>query len=573
MNAVLKNEWVEVDLTGLVDGDGPVSLRITSDSPDNVMYSSKENENGNAPELIVGVETVAAATIMGSQDTDSKVRDAPPTVTNSFRIGPTDDAFVSQAVSNANYGKSKDLEVDHSNDGVRTTYLRFDLSRVHMDAVRSATLRLYATGSGMSSGTFVTVTNSDWKEDQITYNNAPPADGMILGAFYNVKEGNWYELNIIDAVKESRPLTICILGNHDDKIMYSSKDGKHSPEIVLALEEVVPLSSKGGRVMELLPTDDATIALQMPNANFGKDEKLTTDVSNEGMHNFLLRFDAQDVPRGEVKNAVLRVYAENEEPAFGGMFVEVSDNKWDERSVTWSSAPQSDGKVLGSLMEVEYGSWYDLDVTPAVVGGSPVTFRISSPHNRAAIYASRESDHGPKLIVQYKPPEPIPKDFDLYIPTDDASILLEKPTSNFGRDDQLKVDGYGGVYNSLLRFDLSAVEKGTVEKAVLRLYAVDGSPSGGTFVATSSDWSQYTVAWDTAPAADGDILATLEEVVPYQWYEIELPADFAQNLGGKPLSIRIAPSHGLRCAYSSREDRLGHLPQLLIKADMFKGMG
>merc|ERR1712194_97494 len=80
----------------------------------------------------------------------------------------------------------------------------------------------------------------------------------------------------------------------------------------------------------------------------------------------------------------------------------------------------------------------------------------------------------------------------------------------------------------------------------------------------------YTVAWDTAPAADGDILATLGEVVPYQWYEIELADDFAQNLGGKPLSIRIAPSHGLRCAYSSSEDRLGHLPQLLIKADMFK---
>merc|ERR1712194_504665 len=222
---------------------------------------------------------------------------------------------------------------------------------------------------------------------------------------------------------------------------------------------------------------------------------------------------------------------------------------------------------------MERGSWYDLDVTPAVVGGAPVTFRVSSPSSRAAVYASRESNRGPKLIVQYKPPEPIPQDLDVYIPTDDASILLEKPTANFGRGDQLKVDGYGGVYNSLLRFDLSSVEKGTVEKAILRLYAIDGSPSGGTFVFTSPKWSQYTVTWDTAPAADGDILATLGEVVPYQWYEIEVAVDIAQNLGGEPFSIRIAPSHGLRCAYSSSEDRLGHLPQLLIKADIFKGMG
>jgi len=571
VNAVLKDEWVEVDLTGLVDGDGPVSLRITSNSPDNVMYSSKENENGNAPELIVGVETVA--TMTSRHEKDSGAMDTPPTVTNTFRIGPTDDAFVSQATSNKNYGKREDLEVVLNNRGVKTAYLRFDLSRVHMDAVRSATLRLYATDSSMSGGTFLTVTDSDWDEDQLTYNNAPPGDGMVLGALYNVKAGEWYELDVTDAVTESRPFTICILGSHDDKIMYSSKDGTHSPEIALTLEEVVPLSSKGGKVLELLPTDDATIALQTPEINFGKDEQLTTDVSNEGMRNLLLRFDATDVPRGEVKSAVLRLYAENEEPAFGGTFVEASNNDWDERTVTWRSAPLSDGKVLGSLPEVERGSWYDLDVTPAVVGGAPVTFRVSSPSSRAAVYASRESNRGPKLIVQYKPPEPIPQDLDVYIPTDDASILLEKPTANFGRGDQLKVDGYGGVYNSLLRFDLSSVEKGTVEKAILRLYAIDGSPSGGTFVSTSPNWSQYTVTWDTAPAADGDILATLGEVVPYQWYEIEVAVDIAQNLGGEPFSIRIAPSHGLRCAYSSSEDRLGHLPQLLIKADIFKGMG
>jgi len=356
--------------------------------------------------------------------------------------------------------------------------------------------------------------------------------------------------------------------------MYSSKDGIHSPEIALTLEEVVPLWAQGGEVVELSPTDDATIVLQAPDSNFGTDKQLKTDANSDGMHNFLLRFDATDIPQGEVKSAVLRVYAENKEPAFGGTFLEATNSQWDERSVTWNNAPLSDGKVLGSLMEVEQGSWYDLDVTPAVIGGSPLTFRVSSPHSRVAMYASRESDRKPRLIVQYRPPDPIPEDLDVYIPTDDASILMEKPTANFGRDDQLKVDGYGGVYNSLLRFDLSAVEKGTVEKAILRLYAVDGSPSGGTFVTTrNTDWSQYKVSWNTAPAADGDILETLGEVIPYQWYEIELSAEIVQNLGGEPLSIRIAPSHGLRCAYSSSEDRLGHLPQLLIKADVFKGMG
>jgi hypothetical protein len=220
------------------------------------------------------------------------------------------------------------------------------------------------------------------------------------------------------------------------------------------------------------------------------------------------------------------------------------------------------------LQEVEGGSWYDLDVTNAVVGGSSVSFRVSSPHSSIAEYGSKESSHKPKLIVQYSPADPAPEGFDVFNPTDDTSILMEFPQGNFGRDSQLKVDGSSGVYNTLLRFDLTPVERGTISEAILRLYALDGSPSGGTFIATSeTEWSQYKVTWDTAPSADGIVLTTLGEVTPYSWYEIDVK-ELAQ--GGAPISIRIAPSHGNRCAYSSLEDPYGRKPQLLIKSDIFQ---
>ena len=530
------------------------------------MYSSKENANGNSPELIVGVEPAdpSSATLDDSKD-------SLPTVKNTFKIGPSDDAFVFRTTDSMNYGKDVDLKVD-MDEGYTKSYLRFDLSRVHIDAVSSAKLRLYATLSSPSGGMFITVTDSDWNEGTITYNNAPPADGIPLGMLDNVEAGKWYELDLTDTITKSEPLTICILGNHKDKVMYSSKDGPHSPEIVLTLEEFVPLTTRGGRVVDLIPTDDATITLQNPNLNLGTSKNLKTDTTG-GMRDFLLRFDATDVPRGQVKSAILRLYSMNMEPAFGGTFIENRRSHWEEQTVTWNNAPDSDGRVMGSLMEVEYGSWYNMDVTSAVIGGSAVSIRVSSPHTNAAIYGSKESDHKPQLIIQYSPPDPVPEDFDLYIPTDDTSILMEKPDQNFGRIEQLKVDGHMGVYNSLLRFNLSSVEKGTVEHAILRLYAVDGSPSGGTFVSTRvSDWTQHQVTWRTAPAADGKILGTLGEVVPYQWYEIDL-ANIAKDLGGESLSIRIAPSHGFRCAYSSSRDRLGHLPQLLLKTDLYAGMG
>lgn len=562
VNAAILNEWIEVDVTGLVEGDGPVSLRITSDSTDNVMYSSKENSDGNAPELIVGVKHTDPA-----DETSDIVASGSP----AFKIGPTDDAFVFRTNADGNFGQHQDLMVGIGN-GDKKSYLRFDLSRVDKNNIQSAKLRLFATAPSQSGGTFVTVTDSNWSEDTITYNNAPSADGTPLGMLNNVEAGQWYELDITDAITESAPLTICILGNHEDKVMYSSKDGSNSPEIVLTLGEFMSRSSQQrAQVMELSPTDDASIELQAPDNNFGTSVELKAD-ANDGMRNFLVRFDASDVPLGEVKSATLRLYAMNQEPAFGGTFIENRNALWDEQTVTWNNAPPSDGRVLGSLMEIENGSWYNIDVTSAVIGGSAVSFRVSSPHFNEAIYGSRESDHKPQLIVQYGMPPPLPEDMIMILATDDSSILMDKPDENFGRSEELRIDGNGGVYNSLLRFDLSSIEKGTVEEAILRLYAVDGSPSGGTFVITrNTGWNQHTVTWNSAPDADGRVVDTLGEVVPYQWYEIDLSA-IARDIGGEPLSVRIAPSHGLRCAYASSRDRLGHSPQLLIKVDLFAGM-
>ena len=549
VNTVIKDDWVEVDLTQLVTQDGPIAVRIVSDSTDNAMYSSKENPNKNAPQLIVGVEP-------------DKMQENSKAI-NTLKIGPTDDAFVFKTAANRNFGRHEELKVDLDN-GMKRTYLRFDFSRVNVEAIKTATLRLFVTDSSLSGGTVLTTSNTEWTESSINFRNAPSPDGDIIITLGEVFQDEWVEIDITEAITENVPLSICIMGNHEDKVSYSSKEGPHSPEITLELEESTRVD--GSRKI-LMPSDDATIVLQQPDSNFGSGTTLQSDL-RDGMKSFLLRFDASDIPQGQVKSAILRLFATNEYPAFGGTFVEVMNSNWNEQTVTWNRAPSADGKVLGSLHEVEGGSWYDMDVTNAVLGGTVVSFRVSSPHSSTAEYGSKESPNKPKLVVQYSPPDPAPEGFDIFDPTDDASVVLEFPDGNFGRDSQLKVDGSSGVYNTLLRFDLTSVERGTVSEAILRLYAVDGSPSGGTFISTSkTDWSQYKITWKTAPSADGVVITTLGEVTPYSWYEIDLK-EIA--LGGEPISIRIAPSHGNRCAYSSLEDPYGRKPQLLIKSDIFK---
>jgi hypothetical protein len=213
------------------------SFHIILDSSDNVMYSSKENADGNSPELIMGVKPAHP-----SNATSGDLKDSLPTVKNTVKIGPSNDAFIICTTGNMNYGQDVDLKMD-MDEGYTKSYLRFDLSRVQIDAVVSAKLCLYATLSSPSGRMFITVPDSDWNEGTIMYNNAPPTDGIPLGMLDNVKAGKWYELDLTDAIARSGPLTICILGNHKDKVMYSSKDGPHSPEIALTLEEFVPLAS------------------------------------------------------------------------------------------------------------------------------------------------------------------------------------------------------------------------------------------------------------------------------------------------------------------------------------------
>ncbi len=53
LGKVSPGNWYELNVTPLVNGDGPVSIRISSSSSNGADYASKENSNGNASELLI----------------------------------------------------------------------------------------------------------------------------------------------------------------------------------------------------------------------------------------------------------------------------------------------------------------------------------------------------------------------------------------------------------------------------------------------------------------------------------------------------------------------------------------
>jgi hypothetical protein len=56
LDVVEPNEWYEVDVTSLINGDGPVSIRITSEHTDGADYASKENALQIVPILNINLQ-------------------------------------------------------------------------------------------------------------------------------------------------------------------------------------------------------------------------------------------------------------------------------------------------------------------------------------------------------------------------------------------------------------------------------------------------------------------------------------------------------------------------------------
>jgi hypothetical protein len=95
-------------------------------------------------------------------------------------------------------------------------------------------------------------------------------------------------------------------------------------------------------------------------------------------------------------------------------------------------------------------------------------------------------------------------------PIEDATIRLRSPNRNYGSDKTIFADN-SPEDDFLLKFIVEGVNEAQVKSAKLRLYCVNTSDKGGDFYRlNSNDWSEMNVTWNTAPAAEGPIIASLE---------------------------------------------------------------
>jgi hypothetical protein len=218
--AVALNNWVELDVTSAIVGNGTYSFGLKNNSSDVVSYSSKEG--ANAPQLIIQAisgspmtpvitsftptsgavgtvvtifgsnffgttnvtfnGTIATFTVISNTELRATVPEGATTgkisITNTFGAGtsatdfvvttgggsttvtftPTDDAYVRSSSPTSNTGSANELRVRKTSSVEINSYLKFNVAGLSR-SVQSAKLRLYVIDASPDGGALYLVSN------------------------------------------------------------------------------------------------------------------------------------------------------------------------------------------------------------------------------------------------------------------------------------------------------------------------------------------------------------------------------------------------------------------------------
>jgi hypothetical protein len=621
--------WLSTDVTSLVSSNGLVSFAITSTNNTAVDLSSKEG--ANKPQLIinVGPSTPVPPTPVPPTPipptpippTPTPPTPAPPTPVPGLTFNPVADTRVNTAVPTSNYGASPSLQADAS--PVVFSYVRFNVQGVGAgEMVTSATLRFYAN-TGLNSGLSIrSVADNTWDETTMTYNNAP-AYGSTLFALSpaSFSAGSWLSVDVTSLVSGNGLVSFAITSTNNTAVDLSSKEGTNKPQLIINVGASTPIPPTPIPPTPVPPTTVPSTPVPptpapptpVPGLTFNPVADTMVNASNSAVNygtavsvqadaspivNSYLRFNIQGIT-GTVTNATLRIYTIS--ALNGGLgFRSVTDNSWNELTMTYNTAPAFGSAVFGTTpTSFTAGTWLSVDVTSLVSGNGLVSFAMTSTNNTAVALSSKEGANKPQLIINVGPglptntptntatftptatptntatpmptatltptsaftptypPTPVPG--LTFNPVADTWVNSSTPATNYGGSVSLQADASPTVY-SYLRFNVQNVT-GVVTSATLRVYA-NTALNGGLSLRSVSDnsWGEMSMIYNTAPAYGSTLFAsTPASFSGGTW----LSMDVTSLVSGNGLvSFAIVSSNNTAVSLSSKEG--ANKPQLII---------
>lgn len=156
-----------------------------------------------------------------------------------------------------------------------------------------------------------------------------------------------------------------------------------------------PAAAAGTAKLTFTPVADSYVSQTKPKRNYGSGSALRVDGSPV-LRSYLL-FDIQGLS-GPIETAKLRLFA-NDSSTTGFDLDTVTDNSWQETSLTYKNAPPI-GSVAATSQPFSANTWVSIDVTALISGNGKWALALTSRDNKSIGFASRESGaHAPQLII------------------------------------------------------------------------------------------------------------------------------------------------------------------------------
>ncbi|PPK93379.1 calcineurin-like phosphoesterase family protein [Kineococcus xinjiangensis] len=486
------------------------------------------------------------------------VLESPTTTTKTFTA--VADATVRQATPTTNDGATTSIEVDAS--PVEEALLKFSVTGTEGYTVRSARIQMQVTNPSTSGGRLHRTAATGWDERTVTWSTAPAADATALSTLGAVTTGTWVEHDATSAITGDGTYSFRTASSSTDGAGYGSRESTTGkPRLVLTLEPKTTTPT----TKTFTAVADATVRQATPTTNDGATTSIEVDASP--VEEALLKFSVTGTEGYTVRSARIQMQVTNPSTS-GGRLHRTAATGWDERTVTWSTAPAADATALSTLGAVTTGTWVEHDATSAITGDGTYSFRTASSSTDGAGYGSRESTTGkPRLVLTLEPKtttptttEPAPTQTTTLLPADDATVESGAPATNYGTQTTFGTDGEP-LKHALVKFNVTGLGGAPVKSAKLRLHVANGSDKGGhVHPVADTLWSERTVTWQTAPAAGATKLAELGPVTTGQWQEIDLSSHITAE-GVYSFRITDASTDG---AYYTSKEATGNRSHLVL---------
>jgi PKD repeat protein len=158
-----------------------------------------------------------------------------PDAAQTLTFTPVADATIKKSLPTSNYGSSTILEADNS--PVEQFLVKFTVSGVGAGTVTSAKLRLYNVNGSNKGGAIRRVTNPNWSEATVTWNNQPAVDSTVLVSLGAVSSGRWYEVNLTGHVTGDGDWSFHVSTTSSDGADYRSREGPAAtrPQLIVVI--------------------------------------------------------------------------------------------------------------------------------------------------------------------------------------------------------------------------------------------------------------------------------------------------------------------------------------------------